>query len=147
MDIKVGIQYVSREVVVDTADSAKDVEKAFVSGHDDGSLRLTDNHGRKVLIPPSKIAYIDLGEENARRVGFGLCIGLIARALALELLLPPALGRRKASRPRSVVQTAPRPTCRRSQSCDQTIARSACPPRFPSCDAAKTGPPSPLIYG
>jgi hypothetical protein len=24
-----------------------------------------------VLIPANKIAYIDLGEENARRVGFG----------------------------------------------------------------------------
>ena len=38
---------------------------------DDTFLRLTDDHGRKVLIPAAKIAYIDLGEENARRVGFG----------------------------------------------------------------------------
>ena len=72
MDIKVGIQHVSREVVVDSTDSAKDVEKAFATAlSDDGFLSLSDAHGRQVLIPASKIAYIDLGEENARRVGFG----------------------------------------------------------------------------
>jgi hypothetical protein len=73
VDIKVGIQHVTREVVVDSADSAKDVEKAFTEAlaSDDGFLRLNDAHGRKVLIPAGKIAYIDIGEENARRVGFG----------------------------------------------------------------------------
>ena len=72
MDIKVGIQHVSREVVVDSADTANDVEKAFTEAlSDDGFLSLSDSHGRKVLIPANKIAYIDLGEENARRVGFG----------------------------------------------------------------------------
>ena len=72
MDIKVGIQHVTREVVVDSSDTAKDVEKAFAAAlADDGFLRLIDAHGRQVLIPAGKIAYIDLGEENARRVGFG----------------------------------------------------------------------------
>jgi hypothetical protein len=57
---------------VDSADSADDVEKAFTEAlSDDGFLRLNDTHGRKVLIPANKIAYIDFGEENARRVGFG----------------------------------------------------------------------------
>ncbi len=32
---------------------------------------MTDERGRKVLIPAAKIAYVDLGEENARHVGFG----------------------------------------------------------------------------
>jgi hypothetical protein len=72
VDIKVGIQHVTREVVVDSADTANDVEKAFTEAlSDDGFLRLNDAHGRKVLIPAGKIAYIDIGEENARRVGFG----------------------------------------------------------------------------
>ena len=72
MDIKVGIQHVSREVVVDSSETAKDIETAFSSALADNTvLRLTDAHGRQVLIPADKIAYIDLGEENARRVGFG----------------------------------------------------------------------------
>ena len=72
MEIKVGIQHVNREIVVETSDSAVDVEKAFsaaVGG--DGVFALTDERGRKVLIPADRIAYLDIGEENARHVGFG----------------------------------------------------------------------------
>lgn len=72
MEIKVGIQYVNREVVVETDDSAADVEKSFSEAVANGSvLTLSDTRGRKVMIPGDKIAYIELGEENARRVGFG----------------------------------------------------------------------------
>ena len=38
---------------------------------DGAVLTLTDNRGRRVMIPGDKIAYLELGEENARRVGFG----------------------------------------------------------------------------
>ena len=72
MEIKVGIQYVNREVVVETDESSAKVEKSFADAVADGSvLTLTDNRGRRVMIPGDKIAYIELGEENARRVGFG----------------------------------------------------------------------------
>lgn len=72
MEIKVGIQYVNREVTVETEETAAGVEKAFNDAVTGGSvLTLTDTRGRKVLIPGDKIAYIELGEENARRVGFG----------------------------------------------------------------------------
>lgn len=72
MEIKVGIQYVNREVVVDTDESAAQVEKSFSDAVSNGSvLTLTDNRGRRVMIPGDKIAYLELGEENARRVGFG----------------------------------------------------------------------------
>jgi len=72
VEIKVGIQYVNREVVVDTDESAAQVEKSFSDAVANGAvLTLTDNRGRRVMIPGDKIAYIELGEENARRVGFG----------------------------------------------------------------------------
>ncbi|HEY5821228.1 MAG TPA: DUF3107 domain-containing protein [Propionibacteriaceae bacterium] len=72
MEIKVGIQHVNREVVAETSQSAAEIEKAFAEAVEtDGVFTVTDEHGRKVLIPAVKIAYLDLGEENARRVGFG----------------------------------------------------------------------------
>jgi hypothetical protein len=74
VEVKVGIQHVSREIVVESADSASDVEKELMSSigaGGDGVFTLSDERGRKVLIPVSKIAYVDLGEENARHVGFG----------------------------------------------------------------------------
>jgi Protein of unknown function (DUF3107) len=72
VEIKVGIQHVNREIVVETSKSSSDVEKAFsaaVGG--DEVFSLTDERGRKVLIPADRIAYLDIGEENARHVGFG----------------------------------------------------------------------------
>ena len=72
MEIKVGIQHVNREVVVETTEPAADVEKAFAEAVEkEGVFTLADERGRRVLIPSSKIAYVDLGEEHARKVGFG----------------------------------------------------------------------------
>ena len=72
MEIKVGIQHVNREVVVESTETAADVEKAFAEAvESEGVFTVSDERGRRVLIPSSKIAYVDLGEEHARRVGFG----------------------------------------------------------------------------
>ncbi len=72
MEIKVGIQHAPREVSIETEDSATAVEQrvreAFAG---DGLLTLVDSKGRKVLIPVARIAYIDLGQEHTRPVGFG----------------------------------------------------------------------------
>jgi len=72
VEIKVGIQHVNREIVVDSNDSAKQVEKEFADALQRGDmLTLNDSRGRKVLIPAAAIGYLDLGEEHARVVGFG----------------------------------------------------------------------------
>ena len=72
MEIKVGVKQVSREVVVESNQTAAEVEKAVNSALDKESvLVLADVHGRKVLIPGASIGYVDIGEESARRVGFG----------------------------------------------------------------------------
>lgn len=72
MDVKIGIQHIGREVSVDTELTADEVEKALTKAlDDDGVLTLADVRGRKVIIPAARIAYVELGEENARRVGFG----------------------------------------------------------------------------
>ena len=73
MDIKVGIQHVNREIIVESGETAEAVEKAFATAiADNGLLTLTDTRGRKVLIPAAVIGYLDLGEENARHVGFSV---------------------------------------------------------------------------
>ena len=72
MEIKVGIQHVNSEVVVETTETAADVEQAFAEAvESEGVFTLSDERGRRVLIPSTKIAYVDLGEEHARKVGFG----------------------------------------------------------------------------
>ncbi len=72
MEIKVGIQHVAREITVDTEQTAAEVEKNLLKAlSDDSLLTLTDAKGRKVLVPVDKIAYVDLGQEHVRPVGFG----------------------------------------------------------------------------
>ena len=72
MEIKVGIQHVNREIVVETNESASAVEQAYIEAAASGGvLTLTDQRGRKVLIQASAVSYVDIGEESARRVGFG----------------------------------------------------------------------------
>lgn len=72
MEIKVGIQHVAREITVETDETAADVEKNLLKAlADDTILTLSDAKGRKVLVPVDKIAYVDLGQEHVRPVGFG----------------------------------------------------------------------------
>jgi hypothetical protein len=72
VDIKIGIQHVNREIVIDSAETGDKIEKDFASALADGGLlALVDQRGRKVLIPAESIGYLDIGEENARPVGFG----------------------------------------------------------------------------
>lgn len=72
MEIKVGVRDVAREVVLESSASAAEVEAALAEAiRSEGMFTLTDALGRKVLIPSAQIAYVELGSEHARTVGFG----------------------------------------------------------------------------
>ena len=72
MEIKIGIQNVAREVTVDTDESAAEIEKRLATAIGDGGVpAIADSKGRKVIVPAAAIAYLDLGQEKARPVGFG----------------------------------------------------------------------------
>jgi hypothetical protein len=72
VEVKIGVQYSARELVIDVGQTPAEVEKlvaaALAAG---GLLTLSDERGRKILIPVGKLAYIEIGETNERRVGFG----------------------------------------------------------------------------
>lgn len=72
MEVKIGIQHAPRELVVDTGESADAVEKlvADAVGSEGGVLALTDSKGRKVIVPASRIAYVEIGGALAGQVGF-----------------------------------------------------------------------------
>jgi hypothetical protein len=36
----------------------------------DGQLVLTDERGRKVIVPANLVAYVDIAQADVRRVGF-----------------------------------------------------------------------------
>ncbi|MFV0407856.1 MAG: DUF3107 domain-containing protein [Propioniciclava sp.] len=72
MEVKVGIRNVAREVALETTATAATLEADLTAAlAANGVFALTDDRGRKVLIPAAQIAYVDLGTEHARPVGFG----------------------------------------------------------------------------
>ncbi|MBB4885957.1 DUF3107 domain-containing protein [Streptomyces netropsis] len=72
MEVKIGVQHAPREIVLESGQSAEEVERlvADALGGKTPLLSLVDDHGRKVLVPSERLAYVELGEPTARRVGF-----------------------------------------------------------------------------
>ena len=72
MEVKIGIQSVPRELVVDTKSSFEEIERALTAAVADGAVFvLVDEKGGKVMVPADKIAYVELGSTENRRIGFG----------------------------------------------------------------------------
>jgi len=71
VEVKIGIQSVPRELVVETESSADDVAAALQAAVADGTVFiLADAKGGKVLVPAEKIAYLEFAGNEPRRVGF-----------------------------------------------------------------------------
>ena len=74
MEVKIGIQSVARELVVETDAPADEIESQLASVLADGAhsvFTLPMTKGGKILVPADKIAYVEFGGPEARRVGFG----------------------------------------------------------------------------
>ena len=74
MEVKIGIQSVPRELVVETDVPAEDIERQLASVLADAAhsvFALPVAKGGKILVPGDKIAYVEFGGPEARRVGFG----------------------------------------------------------------------------
>ncbi|MBM4793648.1 DUF3107 domain-containing protein [Streptomyces sioyaensis] len=73
MEVKIGVQHAPREIILESGQTAEEVESAVSEALSGTSqlLTLVDDHGRKVLVPSDRLAYVELGEPTARKVGFG----------------------------------------------------------------------------
>lgn len=73
MEVKIGVKGAQRELVIDTDQAADDIVAAVRAAVSDAAsvLELTDVKGRRVIVPADKLAFVELGEQEARKVGFG----------------------------------------------------------------------------
>jgi len=72
VEIRIGILNAPRELSFESSQSADEVSGAVTSALDGGAstLRLGDNKGSVFIIPTANLAYVELGSEESRRIGF-----------------------------------------------------------------------------
>ena len=72
MEVKIGVQYAPRELVLESAQSPAEIERIVTDAvaKGEGTLSLTDEKGRRVIVPVTKVAYVEIAEAAPRAVGF-----------------------------------------------------------------------------
>ena len=72
MEVKIGVLHTAREIMLDCPSTPEEVEQAVATALKsvDGQLVLTDDRGRKVIVPGNLVAYVEIAQADTRRVGF-----------------------------------------------------------------------------
>ncbi|HEV7194217.1 MAG TPA: DUF3107 domain-containing protein [Jatrophihabitantaceae bacterium] len=72
MEVKIGVLHTPREIVLESAQTPAQVEEIIAEALKsvDGRLALTDEKGRKVIVPANLVAYVEIAQADSRRVGF-----------------------------------------------------------------------------
>jgi len=72
MEIRIGIRNSGRELSFESAQTAKEIEAAVAAVLEESAkvLKLVDDKGRIYVVPTEALAYVEIGAEETRRVGF-----------------------------------------------------------------------------
>ncbi len=72
MEVKIGVLHTPREITLESNQTPAEVEELVATALKsvDGQLSLTDERGRRVIVPANLIAYIEIAQADSRRVGF-----------------------------------------------------------------------------
>jgi hypothetical protein len=72
VEVKIGVQFAPRELVLESNQTPAEVERTVTEAISaDGVLSLVDEKGRRVIVPADRLAYVEIGEASIRKVGFG----------------------------------------------------------------------------
>lgn len=74
MEVKIGVVDSPRELTVDSGQTPQEIESLVADAlkNTEGVLALNDAKGRRIIIPSTKVAYVEIGPADAPRVGFGV---------------------------------------------------------------------------
>lgn len=71
MEVRIGVTQATRDIVLESNEAAKDIMAAVQKAVDaDSLLSLTDEKGRTIVVPGSKIAFVEIGAQTPGKVGF-----------------------------------------------------------------------------
>jgi hypothetical protein len=74
VEVKIGVADSPRELTVSTGDSPDRIQAIVTDAlrNTQGLLTLVDDKGRRFMVPTSRVAYIEIGPADSRRVGFSV---------------------------------------------------------------------------
>ena len=72
MEIRIGLADTARELNFETDDAPEAVKKTVTDALEAGNavVSFTDSRGSSYIIPTARIAFVEVGSDQSRRVGF-----------------------------------------------------------------------------
>ena len=72
MELRIGILHTPRELTFETDSTAAEIEQliADAAAAQSPVVRFTDDRNRVILVNREQLAFVEIGEETQRRVGF-----------------------------------------------------------------------------
>lgn len=72
MEVKVGVADTARELIINSSQTPEEVEALVADAlkGTSGTLTLIDDKGRRYVVPSARVAYVEIGSADARKVGF-----------------------------------------------------------------------------
>lgn len=72
MDIRIGIANSPREIAFESSQTSSEVERIVAEALDSDAkfVKLADGKGKVYLVPTLSLAYLEIGSEESRRIGF-----------------------------------------------------------------------------
>jgi len=72
VEVKIGVLHTPREITLESAQTPDEVGELVAAALKsvDGQLVLTDERGRRIIVPANLVAYVEIAQADARRIGF-----------------------------------------------------------------------------
>jgi hypothetical protein len=72
VEVKVGVADTARELLINSSQTPEEVEALVADAlkNSSGTLTLIDDKGRRYVVPSARVAYVEIGSADSRKVGF-----------------------------------------------------------------------------
>lgn len=72
VEVRIGISDSPRELTIDLTNSADEIEASVARALHEGShISFTDERGRRLIVPATKVGFVEVSARSERKVGFG----------------------------------------------------------------------------
>lgn len=72
VEVRIGITESPRELTIELTNTADDIEATVARALHEGShIAFTDEKGRRLIVPATKVGFVEVSARSERKVGFG----------------------------------------------------------------------------